>query len=243
MCTNMSFKIYIENNYTWTRSSPLPTIRNIKSKTRQKLTLEHRTRRYFVIIYFIKCKTTFQFNSLLYISHLQGVSTKFQYFLHDLSMTEALKLRTFLHALWHERDMYQGHALPLRPRAPVGFAFENHSPASSHSTGRYQNLIRSHKHIPVLKSGWKKGTTPFRERMPFNFHDFSKTWSQFPWLFQAWKKIMEFHDFSRFSMTGYTLHLGDYIIYWNWPNANIFHVKNIKVKEVLFMAGLKVKNM
>ena len=45
--------------------------------------------------------------------------------------------------------------------------------------------------------------------VPHNFHDFydfSKTWSQIPWLFQAWKKKMKFHDFSRFSMTGYTLY-------------------------------------
>ena len=63
-------------------------------------------------------------------------------------------------------------------------------------------------------AGWKKGTTPFCKRMSFNFHDFyefSKTCSQFPWLFQAWKKTMEFHDFFRFSMIGYTLFYVKYL--------------------------------
>ena len=80
----------------------------------------------------------------------------------------------------------------LRPRLPADFAFENHTQGSSHSTercGRQQNFIWLHKCILVLKCWMKeKGTTP----MSFNFHDFfylfSKTWSQFPWLFQAWKK-------------------------------------------------------
>ena len=50
-------------------------------------------------------------------SLIQAVSTKFQYFFHDFSMTKALKLITFLHASWHERGMYQGHN--LRPVLPL----------------------------------------------------------------------------------------------------------------------------
>ena len=49
----------------------------------------------------------------------QGVSTKFQYFFHDFSMTEALKLRTFymLHGMTETcteaMSSRQGNELPL----------------------------------------------------------------------------------------------------------------------------------
>ena len=58
------------------------------------------------------------------ITRSAGVSTKFQYFFHDFSMTEALKLRTFymLHGMketcTEAKSSCQGHelqpVLPLR---------------------------------------------------------------------------------------------------------------------------------
>ena len=72
-----------------------------------------------------------------------------------------------------------------RPRAPTRFAFEHHTQGSSHSTGRYQrhqNLIWFHNVSLYWNAGWKKGTTLFRQRMPFNFHDFL-------WIFQNLESI------------------------------------------------------
>ena len=86
-------------------------------------------------------------------------------------------------------------------------------------------------------AGWKKGTT-FCERMslkfPWLFYEFFKTWSQFPWLFQAWKRKMEFHDSSRFSMTGYTL------IYPLW-NLSILRSSNMnkKYQNCTFICQIK----
>ena len=134
---------------------------------------------------------------------------KIQYFFHDFSMTEALKLRIFFNASWHERDMYQGHKLPPRPRAPAGFAFENH-------TQRFQSLYRKMWKTPKFdlipciemlderkqQCCFAKGclliSMTFKDfpKPGVNFHDFSRP-----------GKKMEFHDFSRFSMTGYTLTL------------------------------------
>ena len=59
----------------------------------------------------------------------------------------------------------------------------------------------------MLNEG-NKGTMSFRERMPFNFHDclsFPKPRVNFQNFSRPGKK--EFHDFSRFSTTGYTLYL------------------------------------
>ena len=77
-------------------------------------------------------------------------------------MIKAFKIKDLLHASWHERDMYRDNELLPRPRAPVGFTFENLAQGSSRSTGRYgrhQNLIGLHKCILVLECGMKEKNT------------------------------------------------------------------------------------
>ena len=72
--------------------------------------------------------------------------------------------------------------------------WEPRNQGSSHSTGRWerhQNLIWLHKCSLVLKCWMRKEQRCFVKGwilIYMTFYTFSKTCSQFPWLFQAWNK-------------------------------------------------------
>ena len=87
---------------------------------------------------------------------------------------QRFKIKDLLHASWHESYMYRGHKLrpllPLRTTHKVLVTVQEH----------VEDTIIWSDYINVSlywNTGWKKGTMPFRERMPFNFHDFL-------WIFQ-----------------------------------------------------------
>ena len=131
----------------------------------------------------------------------------FNNFFLDFSMTEALKLRTFCmlrsmkETCTESTSSRRGHKflpiLPLRTTHKVPVAVQE----DVEDTKIWSDYINISLYC---NAGWKKGTTPFHERMPFNLYDFlwifqnlasiSMTFpgleknNGIPWLFQV------FHD-------------------------------------------------
>ena len=91
-------------------------------------------------------------------------------------------------------------------------------------------VIWLHKPILVLKCWMKERKNAVSQKdafkFPWLFMNFSKTWSQFPRLFQAWKKIMVFHDFSRISMSWYTLQVITILFTSTFALVTIFHTSH-----------------
>ena len=150
-----------------------------------------------------------------------------------------LKIKDLLHALWHERDMYRGHKLLPRPQAPTGLPLRTtyKVPVTVQQIVEDTKIWSDYINVSLYwNAGWKKGTTPFRERKPFNFHDFlwnfqnlesiSMTFpgleknNGIPWLFQV------FHDwihpvmgkFQRWQKaehrTWWTTEVGENVLQW-----------------------------
>ena len=123
----------------------------------------------------------------------QGVSTKFQNFFHDFSMTKVLKWRTFymlrgIKVICTEvTSSHRGHellpVLPLRTMHKV--------PVTVQENVEDTKIWSDYTNISLYwNAGWKKGTAPFHESMLFNLHDFLST-------FQNLECRVNFHDFSR----------------------------------------------
>ena len=131
----------------------------------------------------------------------------FPWLFHNFSMIKAFKIKDLLHASCHERDMYHNHegrcnrpVLPLRTTHRV--------PVTVQEDVEDTKIWSDYINVSLYwNAGWKKEQRCFvRECLLISdFLWIFKTCCQFPWLFQAWKNKMELHDFSRFSMTGYTL--------------------------------------
>ena len=119
------------------------------------------------------------------------ISIFFQWLFQDFSMTKALKSRTFymLHGMKatctetrapaKATSSRQGHELvlllPLRTTHKVLVMVQEHV----EDTKIWSDYINASLY---WNARWKKGTTPFRERMSFNFHDFL-------WIFQNLESI------------------------------------------------------
>ena len=134
----------------------------------------------------------------------QGVSTEFQYFFHDFYMTKALKSRTFymLHGMKETcteamREDATSRFCLWEPRTRLKSQY-----GKMWKTSKLDLITYTYPCTEMLDER-KENCCFVRECLliSMTFYEFSKTWSQFPWLLQAWKRkngipwlFQVFHD-------------------------------------------------